>query len=53
MLTIPSDFTRRLVRGILLKGNGLRELWPAVWPIVAFIVAVIAIGLRFYRKTLD
>ena len=42
-----------LVRGILLKGNGLMELWPAIWPILAFIVGVIAIGLRFYRRTLD
>jgi ABC-2 type transport system permease protein len=42
-----------LVRGILLKGNGLMELWPAIWPIIVFIVAVIAIGLRFYRRTLD
>jgi ABC-2 type transport system permease protein len=42
-----------LVRGILLKGNGVMELWPAIWPIIAFILAVIAIGLRFYRRTLD
>jgi ABC-2 type transport system permease protein len=42
-----------LVRGILLKGNGVMELWPAIWPIIVFIVAVIAIGLRFYRRTLD
>jgi ABC-2 type transport system permease protein len=42
-----------LVRGILLKGNGIMELWPAIWPIIVFILAVIAIGLRFYRKTLD
>ena len=42
-----------LVRGILLKGNGILELWPALWPIVAFMLAVIAIGLRFYRRTLD
>jgi ABC-2 type transport system permease protein len=42
-----------LVRGILLKGNGAMELWPAIWPIIVFILAVIAIGLRFYRRTLD
>jgi ABC-2 type transport system permease protein len=42
-----------LVRGIMLKGNGLVELWPALWPIFAFMAAVIAIGLRFYRRTLD
>lgn len=42
-----------LVRGILLKGIGIGELWPAVWPIVAFMVVVTGIGLVFYRRTLD
>jgi len=42
-----------LVRGILLKGIGIGELWPAVWPIVAFMVVVTGIGLAFYRRTLD
>ncbi len=42
-----------LVRGILLKGIGIGELWPAVWPIVAFMVLVTGIGLAFYRRTLD
>jgi ABC-2 type transport system permease protein len=42
-----------LVRGIMLKGNHLHELWPQIWPILAFMLAVIAIGLRFYKRTLD
>jgi len=42
-----------LVRGIMLKGNVLQDLWPQIWPIVAFMLAVIAIGLGFYRRTLD
>ncbi len=42
-----------LVRGIMLKGNGIMVLWPQVWPILAFMLAVIAVGLRFYRSTLD
>ena len=42
-----------LVRGILLKGVGMGELWPAVWPIAAFMVVVTGIGLAFYRRTLD
>jgi hypothetical protein len=28
-------------------------LWPQIWPILAFMLAVIVIGLRFYRRTLD
>jgi len=42
-----------LVRGIMLKGNALQDLWPQIWPIVVFMLAVIAIGLGFYRRTLD
>jgi len=42
-----------LVRGILLKGNGLADIWPQLWPILVFMLAVIAVGLRLYRRTLD
>ncbi|TAK81579.1 MAG: ABC transporter permease [Betaproteobacteria bacterium] len=42
-----------LVRGIMLKGNTLDELWPAIWPILAFMLVVIGIGLGFYKRTLD
>jgi ABC-2 type transport system permease protein len=42
-----------LVRGVLLKGAPLDALWGQVWPIVAFMFVVLAIGLRIYRRTLD
>ena len=42
-----------LVRGIMLKGNALPDLLPQVWPILAFMVVVILVGLRFYKRTLD
>ena len=42
-----------LVRGIMLKGNGLLDLWPQIWPILVFMVVVISIGLGFYKRTLD
>lgn len=42
-----------LVRGILLKGAALSELWPAIWPILAFMLAAMAVGLGLYRRTLD
>jgi ABC-2 type transport system permease protein len=42
-----------LVRGIMLKGSGLTDLWPHTWPILVFMLAVIALGLRFYKRTLD
>jgi ABC-2 type transport system permease protein len=42
-----------LVRGILLKGNHIGLLWPAIWPIGLFTVAVLALGLKTFRRTLD
>jgi ABC-2 type transport system permease protein len=50
---LPLTHFLRIVRGLLLKGNGLAETWPEVWPIVAFMVVVGAIGLRAFRGTLD
>jgi len=42
-----------LVRGIMLKGNALADLWPQIWPILAFMLLVLALGLAKYRRTLD
>ena len=50
---LPLTHFLQLVRGILLKGITLHEVWPQVWPILAFMVAVLTIGLKVYRKTLD
>lgn len=50
---LPLTHYLRLVRGILLKGNGALESLPHVWPIALFLVAVISVGMRRYRKTLD
>jgi ABC-2 type transport system permease protein len=46
-------YFNRLVRGILLKGNDWANLWPSVWPVALFMIVVMAIALRFYRRTLD
>jgi len=50
---LPLTHFLALVRGILLKGNEWRTLWPQAWPIALFMVVVISVGLRFYRRTLD
>jgi ABC-2 type transport system permease protein len=50
---LPLTHFNRLVRGILLKGNGWTDLWPEFWPIGLFIVLVMFVALRFYRRTLD
>ncbi len=43
----------RIVRGILLKGNGLAEIMPELWPLLLFLVVAMAIGVKRYRRTLD
>ena len=50
---LPLTHFNRLMRGILLKGNGWPDLWTDVWPIVIFMVLVMFVALRFYRRTLD
>jgi ABC-2 type transport system permease protein len=42
-----------IVRGIMLKGNALADIVPQLWPMLAFMVVVILVGLRFYKRTLD
>ncbi len=50
---LPLTYFNRLIRGILLKGNGWVDLWQSVWPMALFMVIVMGIALRFYRRTLD
>jgi len=50
---LPLTHFNRLVRGILLKGNGWWDLWPSIWPLMLFTVIVMGVALRFYRRTLD
>jgi ABC-type multidrug transport system permease subunit len=49
----PTTHALRIVRGILLKGNGAAEILPELWPIAAFTLVVGAAAVWFYRETLD
>jgi ABC-2 type transport system permease protein len=49
----PTTHALRIVRGLLLKGNGLAEILPELWPIAAFTLVVGATAVWFYRETLD
>lgn len=50
---LPNTHFLRIVRGILLKGNGLAEIAPHLWPLLVFVFVAMAIGVKRYRQTLD
>lgn len=50
---LPLTHFLRIVRGILLKGNGFFEIWPSIWPLLIFLTVVSTIALTRYRRTLD
>ena len=50
---LPLTHFLRVVRGILLKGNGLLEIAQDLWPIALFLVVMLTIGIKRYRQTLD
>ena len=50
---LPLTYYKRLVRGILLKGNDWPDMWPSLWPLIVFAFVVMLIAVRFYRRTLD
>lgn len=50
---LPLTHFLRLIRGVMLKGNGLAELWPNLWPLFAFTLVVMSVGLKRFRRTLD
>ena len=50
---LPLTHFLRLIRGVMLKGNALPELWANVWPLLVFMAVVLAVGLKRFRKTLD
>jgi ABC-2 type transport system permease protein len=49
----PLTHFLRIVRGILLKGNGLADVAGEIWAIGIFAVIMMSIGIKRYRQTLD
>jgi ABC-2 type transport system permease protein len=50
---IPVTHFLRVVRGALLKGEGLTTLWPELVALGVFVCIVTALAMLRYRRTLD
>jgi ABC-2 type transport system permease protein len=49
----PLTHFLRIVRGILLKGNGIIDVSLQLWQIALFALIMLTIGIKRYRQTLD
>jgi ABC-2 type transport system permease protein len=52
-LLLPLTYFLKILRGILLKGVGLEEIWPQVLALIGFAALLIALAVRRFHKTLD
>ncbi len=50
---LPLTHFLRVVRGIVLKGNGFFDTWHELIPITIFAVIALTIGVKRFHKTLD
>jgi ABC-2 type transport system permease protein len=50
---IPVTHFLRVVRGSLLKGLGVEDLWTSLAALAVFVVAIAAAAMSRYRRTLD
>jgi ABC-2 type transport system permease protein len=50
---LPNTHFLRVVRGILLKGNGVEEILPHIWPLFVFLFVIGTLAMVRYRRTLD
>jgi len=47
---VPARYFIDALRGVLLRGNGIAELWPDVVALAVFAVLVLAIATRRFRR---
>lgn len=50
---LPLTHFLRIVRGVMLKGNGPEEIVLQLWQIALFALVALAVGVKRYRRTLD
>jgi ABC-2 type transport system permease protein len=50
---LPLTHYLRIVRGIVLKGNGFSDIAPELWPMAAFLLVMMVVAVKRYRQTVD
>jgi len=50
---VPVTHFLRVVRGALLKGLGIADLWPSLAALGLFVLVVVSLAMARYRTTLD
>jgi ABC-2 type transport system permease protein len=50
---VPVTHFLRVVRGALLKGQGLGDTWPELTALGVFVCVVAGLAMLRYRRTLD
>jgi len=50
---LPLTHFLRVVRGAMLRGSALPDVWPDIWPLLLFLPAVSVPAVTRYRRTLD
>ncbi len=50
---LPITYYLRILRGIVLKGVGLGDLWSDIWPLLAFGAVIFSLSVVRFRKSLD
>jgi ABC-2 type transport system permease protein len=50
---IPLRYFLIIVRGIFIKGIGIRYLWGEVWPMLIFSMVILGLSVARFRKKLE